>query len=138
VIEIFRRKTAPAFGVALQLGAVAAAAEGELLETLKSFSESLGIAYQIRDDLEEYNSGEAQDLRASLLLALANDHSPAAPLTSQNPQLRHILDELMVPEKAAQLLEHYKNEAIRALNPLKNALLKSLLRRITTKMLGGG
>ena len=51
--------------------------------------------------------------------------------------MRHLLGELMIPEKAAQLLEHYKNEAIRALNPLKNSLLKSLLRRVTTKMLGG-
>lgn len=127
IIEIFRRKTAPAFGVSLLLGAVAAGADRELLETLQSFSESLGIAYQIRDDLEEYKSGEARDLRASLLLALANDSGAHASF-----------EELMVVEKAAQLLEHYKNEAVRALNPLKSALLKSLLRRITAKMLGGG
>ena len=57
--------------------------------------------------------------------------------TGLTPQLRNRLDELMVVEKASQLLEHYKNEAIRALNPLKNALLKSLLRRVTTKMLSG-
>ncbi len=137
IIEIFRRKTAPAFGVALQLGAIAAGADEGLLETLRSFSESLGIAYQIRDDLEEYKSGEVLDLRASLLLALAHDHSPATPLSCESPQLRHIFDELMIPEKAAQLLEHYKNEAIRALNPLQNAFLKSFLRRVTTKMLNG-
>jgi geranylgeranyl pyrophosphate synthase len=137
VIEIFRRKTAPAFGVSLLLGAVAADADRELLETLESFSESLGIAYQIRDDLDEYKTGEARDLRASLLLALANDYSLKAPLTYDHPRLRHLFNELMVPEKAAQLLEHYKNEAVRALNPLKNALLKSLLRRITGKMLDG-
>jgi hypothetical protein len=41
----------------------------------------------------------------------------------------------MVIEKAGQLLEHYKNEAVRTLNPVKNALLKSLLRRIAVKML---
>jgi geranylgeranyl pyrophosphate synthase len=137
LIEIFRRKTAPAFGVSLELGAIAAGADHELIETLQTFSESLGIAYQIRDDLEEYNNGEATDLRASLLLALANEHSPSAPLTPGLPRLRHVFEELMVSEKAAQLMEHYKNEAIRALNPLKSAPLKSLLRRITTKMLGG-
>ncbi|MCU0857315.1 MAG: polyprenyl synthetase family protein, partial [Pontiellaceae bacterium] len=75
IIEIFRRKTAPAFGVSLLLGATAAGADRELLDTLQSFSESLGIAYQIRDDLEEYKTGEARDLRASLLLALANDYA---------------------------------------------------------------
>jgi geranylgeranyl pyrophosphate synthase len=97
----------------------------------------LGIAYQIRDDLEEYKSGEVLDLRASLLLALAHEHSSATRLSCESPQLQHLFDELMIPEKAAQLLEHYKNEAIRALNPLQNAFLKSFLRRVTTKMLNG-
>ena len=137
VIEIFRRKTAPAFGVSLLLGAVAAGPDDGLLETLQSFSESLGIAYQIRDDLEEYKTGEAIDLRASLLLALANDHKPLEWLRSDSPNLSHVFEELMVVEKASQLLEHYKNEAVRALNPLQNALLKSMLRRVATKMLGG-
>lgn len=141
VLEIFRQKTAPAFGVALQLGAVAAGAENGLLETLRSFSESLGIAYQIRDDLDEYQTGEVRDLRASLFLALARDHGALPEGTDCSgrveltPQLRNRLAELMVSEKAAQLLEHYKNEAVRALNPLQNALLKSLLRRVTSKML---
>jgi len=147
-IEIFRRKTAPAFGVALQLGAVAAGADTDLLATLQSFSESLGIAYQIHDDLEEYRSG---DLRASILLALAEGSDlffhhtvTEGSHTVKNdekrgltPQVRNRLDELMVEEKAAQLLEHYKNEAVRALNPLKSALLKSLLRRVASKMLKG-
>jgi geranylgeranyl diphosphate synthase type II len=146
VIEIFRRKTAPAFGVSLQLGAIAAGADSKLLDILHTFSESLGIAYQIRDDLEEYKSGEARDLRASLLLALAQEGAQEGSvlgfkyteIRGLTPQVRHLFEELMVPEKAAQLLEHYKNEAIRALNPLQSAPLKSFLRRVTAKMLGGG
>jgi len=141
VLEIFRRKTAPAFGVALQLGAVAAGADDDLIRTLRLFSESLGIAYQIRDDLDEYHAGEVRDLRASLFLSLARDHGMPPEETGRTgrmeltPQLRNRLTELMVPEKAAQLLEHYKNEAVRALNPLQNALLKGLLRRVTARML---
>jgi geranylgeranyl pyrophosphate synthase len=134
IIEIARRKTAPAFGVSLLLGAVAAGADQTLIETLQAFSESLGIAYQIHDDLEEYTSGEATDLRASLILALANDLQP---VSADAPNLRHVMDELMVVEKASQLLEHYKNEAVRALNPLQNAMLKTLLRRVTSSMLEG-
>ncbi len=137
VIEIFRHKTAPAFGVSLLLAAVASGAGRDLLDTLQAFSESLGIAYQIRDDLEEYKTGEGHDLRTSILLALANDHKPVELLTGDTPNLGHIFDELMVVEKASQLLEHYKNEAIRALNPLQSAPLKSMLRRLATKMLGG-
>lgn len=134
LIEVFRRKTAPAFGASLLLGAVAAGAEEDLLNSLQSFSESLGIAYQIRDDLEEYESGEATDLRASIILALANEQQPVA---HDATNLAHVVDELMVVEKASQLLEHYKNEAVRALNPLQNAMLKTLLRRIASKMLDG-
>jgi geranylgeranyl diphosphate synthase type II len=137
VIEIFRHKTAPAFGVSLQLAAVASGAGREVLDTLRAFSDSLGIAYQIRDDLEEYKSGEGHDLRTSILLALANDHKPVELLTCDTPNLDHVFDELMVVEKASQLLEHYKNEAVRALNPLQSAPLKSMLRRLATKMLGG-
>lgn len=136
LVEIFRRKTAPAFGVALELGALAAGADEELLETLRAFSESLGIAYQIRDDLDEYRSGESADLRASLLLALANQQRAVA-LDPSDPDLFCVFEQLKVDEKAAQLLEHYKNEAIRALNPLKSAPLKGLLRRVVARMLGG-
>jgi geranylgeranyl pyrophosphate synthase len=127
MIKIFQQKTAPAFGVSLLLGAVAAGADDDLLETLDSFGESLGIAYQIHDDIAEYESGESVDLSASILLALARDASPGG---SRPP-----FEELMVVEKARQLLEHYKNEAARALNPLQNPLLKSLLRRIAARML---
>lgn len=137
LIEIFRRKTAPAFGAALQLGAIAAGADTQLVQDLGRFSESLGIAYQIHDDLEEYRSGEAQDLNASILLAIANDQKPLEWISSETPNLAHRFDEMMVAEKAAQLLEHYKNEAVRTLNPLTCAPLKGLLRRTTSRMLGG-
>ncbi|MBN2163598.1 MAG: polyprenyl synthetase family protein [Pontiellaceae bacterium] len=135
LIEIFRRKTAPAFGAALRLGALAAGGDDRLDAALRRFSESLGIAYQIHDDLEEYRSGEEHDLRASILLALANDQRPLEWYAPDSPNLDHVFREMMVEEKAAQLLEHYKNEAIRALNPLASAPLKSLLRRTTSKML---
>jgi geranylgeranyl pyrophosphate synthase len=137
IIENFRRKTAPAFGIALLLGAVAAGADRELLSTLRTFSEALGIAYQICDELDEYTSGESRDLRASLLLALANDRSPEAPLRADHPQLRQCLDELKAPQQTAQKLDQYRSEAARALNPLKCPRLRSLLRLVTDQMLAG-
>jgi geranylgeranyl pyrophosphate synthase len=147
VIDIFRKKTAPAFGVSLMLGAVAAGGSDDLLSSLQSFSDSLGIAYQIKDDLDEYRNGEAQDLRASILLALANDLTEGSARSLQHcnvtmngltPQVRHRFDELMVVEKASQLLEHYTNEAARTLNVLESAPLKGLLRRVLTRMLSEG
>src|SRR5206468_4228172 len=53
VLDIFRKKTAPAFEVALRLGALYAGLEQheEVGAVLAVYSEALGIAYQIRDDL---------------------------------------------------------------------------------------
>ena len=44
----FRKKTAPAFHVALQLGALSAGSADDLEAVFARYSESLGIAYQIR------------------------------------------------------------------------------------------
>ena len=52
-LDIFRRKTSPAFQVALGIGAALAGATAETQQVLRDYSEALGIAYQIRDDLED-------------------------------------------------------------------------------------
>src|SRR5438876_10745605 len=83
---MYRQKTAPAIEVALKLGAIyATPANGasvaerieELSETLQVYSEALGIAYQIRDDLSDHAAGsEPSDvaaLRPGLLLAIASE-----------------------------------------------------------------
>ena len=54
VLGIFREKTAPAFEVALRLGALFAGADDNVHSVLGPYSEALGIAYQIRDDLEDF------------------------------------------------------------------------------------
>src|SRR4029077_15817306 len=56
VLSIFRQKTAPAFEVALRLGAAYADAGDDVHEVLTRYSEALGIAYQIRDDLEDLST----------------------------------------------------------------------------------
>jgi len=153
VIEIFRLKTAPAFDVALQIGAIAAGADGEVCQVLKRFSDALGIAFQIRDDLDDFQSeagdGDAHAMRPSILFALA--HEQATPAGRQLIEavwcegktdrtlyeaFLEQIRELAVEEKARQLLEHFKNEAVRSLSPLTNAHLKSLLRRVVGKILG--
>src|SRR5262245_1702254 len=75
VLDIFRQKTAPAFEVALRLGALLGGADDEAHAVLKKYSESLGIAYQIRDDVEDCSGrGDSNDLadgRLSVILAIA-------------------------------------------------------------------
>ncbi len=151
VLDIFRRKTAPAFEVALRLGAVLAGAGSEISAVLTRYSESLGIAYQIRDDLEDLVSGHAPDdldaRRPSLPLAMAWERSKGERRAlvesawlkrngagASTAELRELLGELGVEERCRTLLESYKEDAIRTLPELSNASLKGLLRRVVGKI----
>ena len=153
VLDIFRKKTAPAFEVALRLGALYAGVESheDVEDVLKTYSEALGIAYQIRDDLSDIGStGETNDLaglRPSLLLAIAHDKAKDAQKTllasvwrRQLPagmsldQVETLYTELQADTRARTLLETYKEEAIRCLGDLENPNLKGLLRRVLGKI----
>jgi geranylgeranyl pyrophosphate synthase len=151
VIDIFRLKTAPAFSVALRIGAVAAGLEAfsEVEETLGAYSEAIGIAYQIRDDLDDLGAGSESDdltaLRPSLLLAAAHERAEGAAKEQLAARWRReaalgpreveaLYRELGVPERCHDLLERYKEEAIRSLRDLEHASLKGLLRRVVGKI----
>jgi geranylgeranyl diphosphate synthase type II len=153
VLDIFRKKTAPAFEVALRLGAIYAGVDehDEVSEVLKSYSEALGIAYQIRDDLSDVGAtGQTNDiagLRPSVLLAIAHEKAKGAqkeqlasvwrrqlPHGLSFEQVEAMYGELNAEERARTLLETYKEEAIRSLRDLDNASLKGLLRRVVGKI----
>lgn len=153
VLDIFRRKTAPAFEVALRLGALCAGVEmhAEIDRVLTRYSEALGIAYQIRDDLSDLGAnGETNDLaalRPSLLLAVAHEKARDAqkellasiwrrqwPEGVTPAQVEALYTELRADERARVLLETYKEEAIRSLRDLENQNLKGLLRRVIGKI----
>jgi geranylgeranyl pyrophosphate synthase len=152
VLDIFRQKTAPAFEVALTLGAFLGGADDETREVLRKYSESLGIAYQIRDDIEdcsgESDSDDVVGRRPSVILAIALKRAEEGAeknlirsLFSANPpkvngDLHQILKERKAIEKAEELLEAYKEDAIRSLRFLSNATLKGLLRRVVGKIFG--
>jgi geranylgeranyl pyrophosphate synthase len=164
VLDIFRRKTAPAFEVALRLGAVFAEAEPSVHDVIARYSEALGIAYQIRDDLDDWTTEAARArgiVAPSIVLAVAlerartrdaeaaarlvaawqgTDAAPAFDLTGPagaegGP---HNLEELILRvgamDRCRQLFESYKEEAVRSLAALDNASLKGLLRRVVGKI----
>lgn len=153
VLEIFRRKTAPAFEVALCLGAIYADSEAHqaAATTLIAFSESLGIAYQIRDDLNDLFSGNGSDdirgLRPSLLLALAYESAAPEDRSALQSIWRREMPAGMTWEEivsifsrskadvqARALQETYREQAVRSLKELANPSLKGLLRRIVGKI----
>jgi geranylgeranyl pyrophosphate synthase len=151
VLEIFRQKTAPAFEVALRMGAVHAGEGGEasdVSEVISRFSAALGTAYQIRDDLADLSAEEAGDARAmrpTLPLALAHERAKGADRTLLDalwrregdlalPRLAAVLERLGVEARARELLEAYKEEAIRSLWKLESPNLKGLLRRVVGRI----
>ena len=150
VIDIFRRKTAPAFQVALSLGAGLAGADAETQQILRLYSEALGVAYQIRDDIEDLAAEQpfaAGPPRPSLPVALAFEKARGAKLDalkqacygegdriSDPPGVAALLRDLGVEDRARALLEAYKEQAIRTLPGLQNASLKGLLRRVVGKI----
>ncbi len=89
VLEIFAQKTAPAFEVALRLAAAAAGAPDEVHEPLTEYSTLLGVAYQVRDDLEDWfdnrgeqhadqRGGDVDAGRLSIVLSLAMEQADEA------------------------------------------------------------
>ena len=150
VLEIFRQKTAPAFAVALHLGAILANRHANVQEVIENFSRSLGIAYQIRDDLNDLTEGsDPSDLlamRPTLPLAVAYDRAKgeereffarlwrreAEKVDSEEVRSRMVV--LGVEDRCRELLEAYKTEAIRSLWELESANAKGLLRRVIGKI----
>ena len=152
VLDIFRQKTAPAFEVALAIGALySGEMDDDLRGTLAKYSESIGIAYQIRDDIQDL-AGAAGDIcgaRPSLPLAVGlergrahDEHAavltPAWARQANTPEARDAvlgaLAALKVQERCESLLQGYKEEAIRSLATLDNPSLKGLLRRVVGKI----
>jgi geranylgeranyl diphosphate synthase type II len=101
VLKIFEQKTVPAFDVALKLGAVMAGADEQLITVLERFSRFVGLAYQIRDDLLDWQAGDRQAARLSLFRAMPDDKSSEQMLRSLlsdfHGQARSSLDEIMIP-----------------------------------------
>ena len=150
IVEIFRQKTSPAFDVALGVGAALGGATDDTHTVLREYSDALGIAYQIRDDLEDLAAAPsaADGFGApSLLLALACDRTRGAERdrvmalwrgartkAEDRAAFRALLTGLGIEATARGMLEGYKEQAIRSLPALQHASLKGLLRRVVGKV----
>lgn len=150
VANIFRQKTSPAFEVALQLGAAYAEADAAIHEVLANYSLALGIAYQIQDDLHDLASeAEPSDLsalRPSMPLAIARERAKTDEAKAlveaawrrepglDTSALDQTITALGADTRSRDLMESYKDQAIRSLVELENASLKGLLRRVIGKL----
>lgn len=150
VLEIFRQKTAPAFEVALQLGASYAGQLSGVAEVLHSYSEALGIAYQIRDDMDDLSQDSGDNklgtIRPSVLLSTTHEKAKGedkefmkrlwsgGEIDSSLDRVRQLAHDVKADDRCMLLLETYKETAIRSLQDLDNANLKGLLRRVIGKI----
>ncbi len=149
-ISIFQEKTAPAFSVALVLGALAADAPEAICQMLQKYSEFLGIAYQIQDDIKDLEQ-ECSSLSfssPSLFLAIACEEenqeqkvflesffSQQSWKKEEEEKLREILKSPKIQEKATRLKKEYISKAYKSLCLLQNTDFKQLLYRILGKII---
>ena len=149
VLYIFRYKTAPSFDVVFRLGALLANATDEEHAILHTFSTAVGIAYQVQDDLQDFQrGGDVDDVkmqRPSIVVALAHDRATGDQRTAladawckgsgaDSETARRIITELEAETAARDILETHKAQALAALRPLKNRNLKILLHRLVGKI----
>lgn len=145
VLDIFRRKTAPSFDVVFRLGALLAGASDEEHAILHAYSIAVGIAYQIQDDLHDFQRfGDVDDVRKrrpSIVIAIAHDHATGDRRKAladawcngkgaDAEEIRAIISELDAEATAREMLTTHKDQALAALRPLTNRNLKILLHRI--------
>lgn len=143
-LEIFERKTGSAIRVALLLGAVAADAPENDLSVLKIFSGFFGLAYQIKDDLDEFRNANEHThpadypLLLSLLAENAQDISPEILrqlyIDNNKLQLAELICEKGIDRKAEQLLQEFTNKAYRELDKLENLKMKLSLYTVLGKI----
>jgi geranylgeranyl diphosphate synthase type II len=151
VLDIFQLKTAPAFEVALRLGAIYSQAREPVHDALVRFSQAIGIAYQIKDDLEDFfqpaDSTQRRKIGPSVVLATMIElaQGPEKELLVElikhpadqagNMQARKIAERLELDTHCRRLLEQYRQQAVEALDALDSVNLRSLLRRVSCRML---
>lgn len=145
VLDIFCNKTVPAFDVSLIMGVICAGNDSKLRTTLHRYSTALGIAYQLQDDIEDFETDTPILLRPSAVLAALCEQQTneifvqsllhcgdlKAFLHKQENRL-HLKDAL---DRVNQMAETYHREALETLHEITNIELKRLLFRVTKRIL---
>lgn len=122
VTLISRNKTVPAFEVSLLLGLSCTGNFVHLRPIIQQYSEALGIAYQLKDDLDDFHDDTEIAKRPSAVLALRNEH----PEWSEEE----------VKNELVRLIDDYHQMALSSLELADNIELKRLLFQVTEKILG--
>jgi geranylgeranyl pyrophosphate synthase len=145
VLDIFRHKTVPAFEVSLIMGLICAGDDLKLRAIIHNYSSAMGIAYQLQDDIEDFDTDEPLLIRPSAVLAALCERKAEASFVEslfkcddikallRLPENTDLLDKVL--EQLRQMVDQYHKEALEALRDVKNVELKRLLFRVTQRIL---
>ncbi len=156
-LKVYALKTAPAFEAALLCGVRSACPLGELETPLKQFAKHLGVAFQILNDLKDWQGDEDNKLSAGLdtlggrptvLWALALEGLPtdqreellaliqsAGDPTPRVQRVQELYRTAGVFNKAHQLVDKYQERAERTADGIENESLRRLLYNLVDTVL---
>ncbi|RPH28790.1 MAG: DUF116 domain-containing protein [Bacteroidales bacterium] len=135
ILKVFDNKTAAAFKVSLLLGATVGGADKKSLEALDMFSHNIGIAYQIMDDLNDYQgqNGDIAIRKFSILLSLLLEKISTFDSVDTN-RIMELIKTNSIQDDTETLLKQYISEAKSSLDNLDNFGLKLALHEIVGKI----
>lgn len=148
-VDIFELKTAPAFDVAIRMGAILAGADEQLVSRLKVFSKRLGTAYQIQDDMDDFFGGDGSPdvtaRRPSFVMALLLREAPEeadfirsfwceGKTEGQEDRISGLVEKHNIQRICAEELDRCRDEAAALLDGLGRPLLRSLMLRVMNRI----
>jgi geranylgeranyl pyrophosphate synthase len=152
-LKIYSLKTAPAFEAALFTGARLAGTTEKYAEPIKQYARNLGVAFQILNDLNDWQGddhnklmaggdvlggrptvlwalaleGLAQDKQDELLALVDSDGKRSVPPTERLARVRALYQEAGVFDKATRLVEKHRERAEKIADALEPEDLRALL-----------
>jgi len=148
IIDSFREKTAPAFGVGIALGAHFAKLPVDNFIAINDYAKHLGIAYQLRDDREDFAAhtagGDCHRERPSLMLALLQRACSASEWQQvitwrEGGPVQPVLDlaeRYAVGHEIGLMETEHRSAGRNSVQDLPEASLRTLLLRIVSRIFG--
>lgn len=146
-LTVFEQKTAAAFKVSLLLGAVAAGTDKKTCELLEHISYHIGLAFQMKDDLEDFKQSDRKALHsedASILYSLLIDKVTGADRgildkafsQYQYETIEVLIEQYQIINLIRQEISFHLNQIDNCLSDLRNVKLKLALHEIIGKTFG--
>lgn len=143
ILSIFHNKTSEAFRVSLLVGAVAGGADRQSIDILDQFSHLVGVAYQLKDDMEDYTeeSESASFPHPSALTSMLNEKASGEDIRKLHEAIadrdmtivRSLIDRYAIFDIVRKQIGNNLDRTYACLENLQNTRLKLALHEIVGK-----